>query len=260
MGGAKHIGRVVWMAVALGIAAAVITQCEGVAGAAPSDSSHNTSSSGGAGAGAPSAPKSAGATTSPQTSSAPGLPGATGSTFAAAPKSASPFGVVIGTHGVRTRSASGISAASPPARGAEPAPAGSATTQRPASTARYSSNGGRSPATSGPSPQVGGIGATPPTLDPLTPTGSAVPAAAAVTTSAQGSVPTTTVPQAARVATYVSGLLNFVMSPFVAAGGNPAPTNSPMAWTVLGWVRRELFNDPTRRDATLGPTGQPPKP
>jgi hypothetical protein len=72
MSGATYVGRVVWMAVALGIGAAVITFCAGAADAAPSD------------------PASAGSSTSPHAPTAARFSAATGSTFTVAPRIAGP--------------------------------------------------------------------------------------------------------------------------------------------------------------------------
>jgi hypothetical protein len=90
MSGAKYVGRVVWMAVALGIWAAVMTLCQGVACAAPSDSS------------------SAGSTTPPHATSS-GRPAH--SPHAVAATIAGPLRGVIDTRGVHTRSAMGASPA-----------------------------------------------------------------------------------------------------------------------------------------------------
>ena len=291
MSGATYIGRVVWMGVALGIGAAVLTQCGGVACATPSDSpSKTTSSSGTSSAGGTNSPS----TTRPQTPTTSAGPlSVTGSASTGPSRFVTPPGVDIVTHGVQHRSASTApvagttsppgsttgtgtstsraraatpptagdttSAVSPPARGAPRNPAGAATGRLVTSTSAPGVQ--YSPATSSPPRRASDVVvAAAPTVAAAAPTALASAArtvsAEAVTTPA--STPAVRVPTVARVAaTYVSTVVDFVLNPLAAPGRNPAPVDSPAMWTVLGWVRRELFNDPTGIDAGSGATAQP---
>ncbi len=297
MSGAACIGRVVWMGVALGIGAAVLTQCGGVACATPSDSSSKTTSSSGTssanGANSPSATSAS--TTRPQTPTTSAGPlSVTRSTSTGPSRFDTPPGVDIVTHGVQNRSAStapvagttsppgsttgtgtstsrtraatpptaGVttSAVSPPAKGAPRNPAGAATSQLVTST---SASGVQfSPATSSPPRRASGVAATAPIVAAAVPTGSPLASAAHMVSAEAVTTPASTspvgVPTVARVAaTYVSTVVDFVLNPLAAPGGNPAPVDPPAMWTVLGWVRRELFNDPTGIDVAARATAQP---
>jgi hypothetical protein len=127
-----------------------------------------------------------------------------------------------------------------------------------------------STASSKPTTSVGGVDAAATvTQSSATVTKSTVPdtnslvsstASSALTTAAVA-VPAVTTAQVATPATGFVGLLNnivtSVLNPFLAPAPSTPEPFSPVVWAVLGWVRRNLFNQsPTINPTTTVQTGQ----
>jgi beta-galactosidase len=204
----------------------------------------------------------------------PATPANTTSTSTGSTTTEAPPGVTVSTGGAHTSS-----------KDASSKDTGGGTTKDPVDQPKSTSGSDQPAQTSGKVSAVGKVGASEvkveddaqaavakddkddndsvPESSPAARTMSAMTTQSAVTTAATEPVVASTRPwptafDPGTAITYVTGLVSSlvsaVLSPF-AAGGPPLPTD-PAPWTLLAWVRRELFNESPTITNAPDPYGQ----
>jgi hypothetical protein len=260
---ARYIGRVGALAVALGVGSAVATT-PGVALAKPTDSNASTGAAGSSASSpadkkAPADKSSPGSTQSPDSRSSSSGPmgGSPGSSSTDDPRS----GVVQSTGGALTSTASGGSGKKkPPPSDSASSDDGSATSSQVASLGASPSlqaSQGSSPAALA-SPSTVQTPTTTASSDPITSaisglTGLAAAATPAATSDAAPPTSSAGLDPLNTIASLIPTLLNLVSSAVNIIGNPLAPLQSPLLWTVLGFVRREF--EPASAPSSPGATG-----
>jgi beta-galactosidase len=279
MKAAAYVGRVGGLAVALGVGVAVVTgHGSGIAWADTTDaSSPDSSSQSESSTSTPASESADPATDTTSTTTEPSSGSTTVSTSTGSTTTQAPPGVVVSTGGAHTSSTAGESTKTEADEKTEPVAQSdtnkSAHTQAQAATPSV-------PDSKVEAAEVK-VDADPQLADDSTPTTAAVPmssfraqtfSSATVTTSAvtPPAVPTLrpwpTAYDPLTLVTYVGGLVSSVVNAFLApfGAGLPALPSDPSLWTLLAWVRRELFNEsptitynPTQNTQSLNADGDP---
>lgn len=271
MGAAALVGRVGALAVTLGVGVAVSTGYGVAAADTPGSETTGSTTSADSPAAADTAPETGATPPAPPTAAPDPTDGPTPSTGADEPEPAVPPGVTVSTGGAHVTATPTVESEppSPPVVAKEdddPTPAGhstptgteepAATTTRPASSVNAFHVAAQPADLVEPPPPATALRVDA-TLAAAAPT-SAAAAPAALTAARATPAPSLTTNPIALVAGYVTGiaasLVDAVLHPLLVAGGLPLPDQPLTMWTLLAYVRRELFNTSPSISPVVGPS------